>query len=243
MECSAARGKIGAWRDGELDRPAAAAVASHVEACPSCSALSRAHAALGETLRDPSLTFEPPPRLAERVAWLSRRRRPRTAFLPWAAAMAAGFLLGMGLTAWRGRSIRADALAAELAGNQVRALQPGRLTDVLSSDQHTVKPWFAGKLDFSPPVKDLAAAGFPLLGGRVDAVAGRPVAALVYARRRHVINLYVCPAAGMPDAVASGRNGFHVRHWRDGEMAFWAVSDLDPRELDRFAELVRSGSS
>jgi len=125
----------------------------------------------------------------------------------------------------------------------VRALQPGKLVDVPSTDRHTVKPWFGGKLDFSPPVKDLAAEGFPLLGGRLDAVAGRPAAALVYTRRRHVISLYICPAAGMPETVSSGRNGFHVRHWRDGEMAYWAVSDLDPAELERFAQLFRSRPS
>ena len=238
MDCSTIRGDIGAWRDGELDRDRAAAVAEHVSGCPDCGARARAHAALSAAIGDRSLAFSPPPALAEKIARGTRRRRM---IRPWAAAAAAGFLLGIGVMARRERTVRGEDLAAELAGDQVRALQPGKLTDVLSSDRHTVKPWFAGKLDFAPVVEDLAAEGFPLVGGRVDALAGRPAAALVYARRRHVINVYVCPAAGMPDAVSAEYNGFHVRHWRRGDMAFWAVSDLDPGELDRFVSLLRAG--
>jgi len=242
MDCSGFRADIGAWRDGELEASRSDALASHVEECASCAAWTRAHDDLRRALRDPSLRFEPSARLASRIA-AARPRRRRTPILPWAAAAAAGLLAGIGIMGYRGRSIRADALAAELAGDQVRALQPGKLTDVLSSDRHTVKPWFAGRLDFSPPVRDLASGGFPLVGGRVDALAGRPVAALVYSRRRHVINLYVRPSEGMPAAVASERNGFHVRHWREGEMAFWAVSDIDPGELDRFVLLLRTPPS
>ena len=237
MDCSTIRGEIGAWRDGELGPDRAFAVAAHVSGCPDCAALARAHAALAAALGDRSLAFSAPPALAEKIA---RGRRSRRTVLPWLAA-AAGFLLGLGLMARRERAVRGEDLAAELAGNQVRALQPGKLTDVLSSDRHTVKPWFAGKLDFAPVVEDLAAQGFPLVGGRVDALAGRPAAALVYARRRHVISVYVRPAAGMPDGVSAEYNGFHVRHWRRGDMAFWAVSDLDPAELDRFVSLLRAG--
>jgi anti-sigma factor RsiW len=236
MDCSTIRGDLGAWRDGELDPDRAAAIAGHVSVCPDCAVRARAHAALAAALGDRSLAFPPPPALAKKIA---RGGRTRRTAVPWLAA-AAGLLLGLGIMARRERAVRGEDLAAELAGNQVRALQPGKLADVLSSDRHTVKPWFAGKLDFAPVVEDLAAEGFPLVGGRVDALAGRPAAALVYARRRHVISVYVCPAAGMPGAVSPEYNGFHVRHWRRGDMAFWAVSDLDPAELDRFVALLRA---
>jgi anti-sigma factor RsiW len=115
------------------------------------------------------------------------------------------------------------------------------LFDVRSTDQHTVKPWFLGKLDFSPPVDDFAPLGFPLVGGRLDYVAGRPVAALVYQRRQHTINVFVWPAADSNEAPTDTRalRGFQVRHWTRDGMAFWAVSDLNDTELDQFARALR----
>ena len=186
---------------------------------------------------DPALRFEPPQQLIERIARISgERSRPRSV-IPW--ALAAGFLLAAGLMAYRAQSLRADALSAELVDNQLRSLQPGNLAAVVSSDRHTVKPWFAGKLDFSPPVKDLAAEGFPLLGGRVDALGGRTVAALAYRRQQHVINLYVVPEGSIPEAAPAERSGFHIRHWRQEGMVFWAVSDVESAELSRFESLLR----
>ena len=128
---------------------------------------------------------------------------------------------------------RSDALVE----SHIRALQPGHLMDVPSGDQHTVKPWFDGRVDFAPPVKDLAAARFPLLGGRLDYLAGRSVAVLVYGRDKHVIDLYVWPAARSAPSGVDNRAGYNIQRWSQDGMAFSAVSDLNGRELDEFARL------
>lgn len=130
------------------------------------------------------------------------------------------------------------ALEQELASSHVRALMVAHLTDVASSDQHTVKPWFQGKLDYSPPVKDLANDGYPLIGGRLDYVAGRPVAALIYRRHGHLINLFVWPADGQTAPTLHSHQGYQLAHWRNAGMQFWAVSDLNGEELQTLARLI-----
>ncbi len=119
---------------------------------------------------------------------------------------------------------------------------PGHLTDVLSSDQHTVKPWFNGKIDYSPPVSDFAGQGYPLIGGRLDYVGGRPVAALVYGRRQHIINVLLWPATSRTDGSAvRTRQGYHLLHWTTADYTYWVVSDLGMAELQDFARLLRAG--
>jgi len=130
-------------------------------------------------------------------------------------------------------------LDAELVSDHVRALRVGRLTQVVSTDRHTVKPWFQGRLDYAPPVFDLAAQGFPLMGGRVEHVRGSDVATLAYARNRHVIDVFVWPSvdgSAPVRSVNSVHRGFNVLHWSDGSMQYWAVSDLESAEMQRFAQ-------
>jgi anti-sigma factor RsiW len=246
MHCAEIREQIGALRDGELAPKRADEVARHVAQCPGCALRTAALDALGDRLKDPSLTYAPPPELFPRirtaVAWEAREReerRPRFSIAWLGLAAAAGIVVGALAVLQRDRAVRSNALAAELAGDQVRSLLPGRLVDVASSDRHNVKPWFAGKLDFSPPVPDLSPEGFPLVGGRVEVLSGQKAAALVYTRRLHVINVYVRPAAGVPAEASTLTSGFHIRHWNQGEMSFWAVSDLAPNELDAFIALFR----
>jgi anti-sigma factor RsiW len=128
-------------------------------------------------------------------------------------------------------------LEAELVAGHVRALQAGSLAEVLSTDRHTVKPWFQGRIDYAPPVRDLAEDGFALIGGRIEHVRGRAVATLAYQRRRHVIDLYVWPAQQQREPTRQVQRGFNLVHWDDGSMQYWAVSDLDAEELQAFARL------
>jgi anti-sigma factor RsiW len=184
-------------------------------------------------------------------ARLAQTRTPSTApaSAPWLAwAAAAVMVASLTGSIWFVRSSagaarpldRVDTVAQEVVDSHVRALMGEHLFDVRSTDQHTVKPWFLGKLDFSPPVTDLAPAGFPLTGGRLDYVAGRPVAALVYTRARHTINVFVWPEASdavhSPDARAI--RGFHLRNWTRGGMSYWAVSDVNDADLDQFVKLL-----
>jgi len=131
-------------------------------------------------------------------------------------------------------------LDAALVGDHVRALQVGRVTEVVSTDRHTVKPWFQGRIDYAPPVFDLAGDGFPLVGGRLEHVRGTVVATLVYARNRHVVDLFVWPSTAQQVPVRTTYRGFSVVHWADGAMQYWAVSDADGEEIDGFARLWKA---
>jgi len=250
-ECTEIRDHIGALRDGELAPARAETVTRHVASCPECGGRAAALDALGRRLKEPAFAFAPPPELAPRIRTAidyerrEREDRRRRAFpAAWLAlAAAAGIVAGTAGMLRRGRTVRAEALAAELASDQVRSLLPGRLVDVPSSDRHNVKPWFAGKLPFSPPVPDLSAEGFPLAGGRIEILAGRQAAALVYMRRRHVINVYVLPSEGAPGEASPLANGFHIRHWSNAQMSFWVVSELESKELDQFVEMFRARAS
>jgi anti-sigma factor RsiW len=168
-------------------------------------------------------------------AQISTRRR-----IAWIGGIAATLLLATGgwfLGAHRGS---ADADLDAVLDGHLRSLVPGHLTDVASTDQHTVKPWFAGRIDFSPPVIDPATEGFPLVGGRLDVMAGSEVAALVYSHRSHVINLFVRPSDTTAPVAAreTVKRGINIVSWSDGGMRFWAVSDLNMAELEQFRGLV-----
>jgi anti-sigma factor RsiW len=158
-------------------------------------------------------------------------------------AASIAFVLAVGYT-WGHARARGHLLIEEAVSAHVRSLQFNHLSDVVSTDRHTVKPWFAGKLDFSPPVVDLAAAGYPLAGGRLEHFSGRPAAALVFHRRAHVINLFIWPDAG--DAVASREdelNGYHLHAWSQGGFNFLAVSEIPAVELSQFSAAFQSANS
>jgi anti-sigma factor RsiW len=143
-----------------------------------------------------------------------------------------------------GNGVEADVVAREVLTSHLSSLMPGHLMDVVSTDQHTVKPWFDGRIDFSPPVNDFAVDGFRLVGGRLDYLAGRPVAALVYQRRKHIVNVFVWPSSdGSQSKVESTvHDGYNLLHWRRGGMNYWMASDLNAQEMGDFARLLRGES-
>ena len=169
-----------------------------------------------------------------------RRSVARVPFMRIAGAAAAVVLLAWGGWSVGATSRESGAATTAVVDGHLRSLTPGHLSDVASTDQHTVKPWFAGKLDFSPPVVDGAANGFPLVGARLDVVGGRSVAAMVYSRRGHIINLFVRPVAANERATdqTTTRLGYNVVDWTAAGMRFWAVSDLNAAELAQFRDLL-----
>jgi anti-sigma factor RsiW len=243
VDCRDLDGLLDAYLDRELDVAESASVRDHLDACDTCREKLAARKSLGRLVRRAPYYTAP----AALKARLPHSRTPvllSSRWLGWAAAALLVASLTGSLLVWS-QSARTrnsvDTVAEAVVDSHVRALMGEHLFDVRSTDQHTVKPWFLGKLDFSPQVDDLARIGFPLVGGRLDYVAGRPVAALVYMRAQHTINLFVWPAesASVRSDTRSIR-GFHVRHWTRGDMSFWAVSDLNDTELDQFARALQS---
>jgi anti-sigma factor RsiW len=243
VTCHEAGFLLDAYVDHELGRAPSLPLLEHLASCVSCGQRLADRVMLGHLVRSVPYHAAPDPL---RAAIVTARARPqfRTRLLALAAAVTMAVSLG-GATAVRMVRTRhaAGAPASIVDGvvsSHVRALTAGRLFDVRSSDQHTVKPWFLGKLDFSPPVEDLAPLGFPLIGGRVDDVAGEPVAALVYQRQLHAIDLFICPEpTGTSSEDVRSARGFQLRHWSRGDMSFWAISDLNDAELAEFERALR----
>ncbi len=218
--------------DGELDVAGSARVAAHIAACADCASLQQDLIKLSAKLRREWPKSEASPALRAAIAPKPPlgRRWQRAAF-PFGAGLAiAASLAFLFLPA------QPDP-ARELVSSHIRALQPGHLTDVLSSDQHTVKPWFDGRIDFAPPVRDFAQNGFPLVGARLDSIGGRTVAALVYRHEKHEIDLFIWPGRPSAPVTAKTALGYEVASWAAGGMEFRAVSDLNATDLAAFAAL------
>ncbi len=238
-----------AYLDQELGISDAIAIEGHLSSCSECQLEYAVQSAVSMRLKRDASYFEAPVRLAERIKLaLPRDRSESPRFKAWdfnwlnIGAVTVTLLAVL----WSGGLYLAipsaqDRLMDELISSHVRSLQVNHLSDVVSSDQHTVKPWFNGKLEFSPPVIDLASQGFPLIGGRLDYLNDRTVAVLIYRHNQHPINLYIWPS--MDRNVAShvqGRQGYHLIHWEVNGMNFWAVSEMAISDLEFFANAFRS---
>lgn len=243
MTCDEAKVLLHALLDGELDAGHAREVEAHATGCPRCTAELRQLRDVRQVMSGPNLRFSAPPTLRSRIeaAIPSPAMRPPA---PSRRSLLRGFAFGTALSAAAAASVlfvvvRSDQdqhILGNVVSAHLRSLQAEHLTDVLSTDQHTVKPWFNGKLAVAPPVVDLTAEGFTLLGGRLDYIDGKAVATIVYRRRVHVINLFVGQAVGLERATARNEmvQGFNVRRWKEQGLSFIAISDISADELQDF---------
>jgi mycothiol system anti-sigma-R factor len=265
MSCEEAIKLMDGYLDGELDPLTSQKIEQHLRDCRKCEEAYEAHTALAHAISRGAPYYKAPTELRQRVqsslrdavgvrvsrgatredhALLTSPRAERRLVLPeipwnWLALAAAIILAAIIASSFlpRLRQPTSDQfLATQLIASHVRSLMADHLTDVGSSDQHTVKPWLDAKLDFAAPVADLSSEGFPLVGGRLDYLDNHPVAALIYQRRKHFINLFVWPATpGASKAQKTvSRQGYHLLHWVDSDFNYWAVSDIGDGELQTF---------
>jgi anti-sigma factor RsiW len=251
MNCREVEELIHGFVDKELDLVRNLEIERHLHDCPACLGTHERLCAMRTAVIDRSLYFQAPAGLEDRLrARLRKASKPdaRVWTFPsssrWIGLAAALVLCVAGtwqIATMRQRSFADTTVGQEVVASHVRSLMATHLTDVPSSDHHTVKPWFNGKLDFSPVVADFGDRGFVLAGGRLDYLDNRPVAALVYKRRQHVINLFTWPTL-QPDLSieAFDQQGYHAFHWTKSHLTYWAASDLNPNELRQFAEMLRN---
>jgi anti-sigma factor RsiW len=258
VSCQETQNLIHGYIDGELDLVRNLEIERHLQACQTCSQAHRDQQALRSAITTNSLYYHAPASLPMRVRsavsnankpgvfpQIMSWKMPRIMSWRWLSvgvSLAAVAILALILAPILTRPSADELMAREIISAHVRSLMASHLTDVSSSDQHTVKPWFNGKLDFSPPVKDLTNQGFPLVGGRLDYINDRPVVALIYRRQQHFINLFIWPSAQgseMAKTEPAQRQGYHLFRWTTSGMTYWAISDLNERELKEFIQLLR----
>ncbi|MDB5319713.1 MAG: putative transrane anti-sigma factor [Phycisphaerales bacterium] len=253
MNCMQTRELIGPQLDGELDLMASLELKRHVECCLACAQVQERLQAVRSAVTASAPYYQAPEQFGDQIRAALRReiphapapRRPWRTFLrPLAVAAAvllvAGLALDMALHSYRSSS---HTLAREVVAAHVRSLMADHLLDVRSSNQHTVKPWFNGKIDFAPEVRDLADAGFPLEGGRLDYLDGHAVAALVYRHNLHVINCFVWPARDAEPAVASGAQGYTLVRFTDRGLTWCIISDAAPATLEEFTRALHANAA
>jgi len=250
MTCDEAKILLHALIDGELDAGHAREVEAHIAGCASCTAELAAYRTMREAIASADLRYTAPASLRQRLdaALPKPSPAPVSNVTPLASrrSVLRGFALGSAVSALAATGLFAIVLRnddqqlieSEIVSAHLRSLQPGHLIDVVSTDQHTVKPWFNGKLDVSPPVIDLTAKGFTLIGGRLDYVDARAIGAVVYKRRAHIINLFVAQTSSTARKPAKIETiqGFNIRSWSDRGLNYWAVSDIGADELNEFGE-------
>jgi anti-sigma factor RsiW len=253
VNCTQTRNLISGYLDGELDPVRSSEMEAHFQDCALCAAEYKNLQVVRDGIKDGSLYFNAPPGLGKKVQ-SSIRKAARTEgrsrmFSKWwvsaAVPLAAAAVLAVALAPLLRGPSTDDLLAREVLSSHVRSLMVNHLADVPSSDRHTVKPWFAGKLNFSPPVEDLVNDGYPLVGGRLDYLDNKPVAALIYHRNKHVINLFVWPSGSDSGQAIKMESlqGYNLIHWARSGMTYWAISDVNNSELEEFVQLIQKQTS
>ena len=252
MSCREFENLIHGYLDGELDLAGNLEVEKHLPQCEACMRTFENQQVIRAAIREGSLYHRPPAQLRQQILSAvhaeagdaSPMRISRGGNARWWIGIAATILIAASLIwqfAGRTENSGVNAIAQELVSDHIRSLLAAHLIDVQSMDQHTVKPWFNGKLDFSPPVLDLAKDGFVLVGGRLDYADQHSVAALVYQRQKHFINVFIWPAAREQKLATQSLNirGYHLVQWNDGGFNYSAVSDMAMTELERLTQLLR----
>src|SRR5713101_1227283 len=268
MNCEEATKLMDGYLDGELDPITSQAIEQHLRECRNCDQAYKTHGSLVRAIGNATPYYKAPAELRERIQsslreeiaerpmrnvardaqppFPRRQPEPRTILFgtPWnwlslAAAILFAAIIGWNVLPRLQRPGADQFLATQLIASHVRSLMANHLTDVASSDQHTVKPWLDAKLDFAPAVVDLSSEGFPLVGGRLDYLENRPVAALVYQRRKHFINLFTWPAESGTTGTTKTmtRQGYQLLHWVDSDINYWAVSDVSEADLQAFKKV------
>jgi len=253
VSCQEVQDLLHGYVDGELDLVRTLDIERHLRDCSACAPVHAQQQALRSALRDSALYFTPPEPLESRILVAVQRVSNANTWTwewswRWLSLGAAVACVAIVLWSVMPLSIEfssPDHALQELVAGHVRSLMVDHLTDVTSSDSHTVKPWFEGKLDFSPPVPELTMQGFRLVGGRLEYFGKQPAAVLVYQRREHVINLFMWPAQPQAggNATMVTRQGYHLAHWQVSGMSYWAVSNLNQAELQEFVRAVRQQTS
>jgi|SRR5579871_865148 len=250
MNCDHARELLTAYVDSELDVLHCIEIEDHLATCDECSRVVKMQQSIHSAFQANSPIFQPPADLASRVTAQLTAGSPVIKTAPpkswiakpstWIAAAAAIIFAVFAVREIPRPAAPGDLIAQEIFDSHLRSLQPGHLTDVESSDRHTVKPWFNGKVDFSPPVFDLTDEGFPLIGGRLESIEGHPVAALVYRRARHEISLYLWPDSEAISGATHVQQGYNMLQWNDRGFCWWLVSDLNLSELEQLESKLKA---
>jgi anti-sigma factor (TIGR02949 family) len=250
MRCDDIRPRLDAYVDGELDETERVLFNDHLADCPECGPEAAALERLRAEIRHQAPAYRAPSALRSQIRTALRREAAASArsamaapgWLAYAASILIAVAVGSAGTWLISGERQQDTIADEIIDSHLRSLLGDHLTDVASSDRHTVKPWFAGRTELSPPGVDLAAQGFPLVGGRLDLIQGKPVPALVYRAGKHVINVFVLPASDGDHAETVTRRGYTLRHWRQGDLGYWAVSDAGSDEFANFERAFRAAA-
>jgi len=250
MNCNDVQHLIDGYVDGELDLVRSLEIEEHLQQCTSCKQAYESRQVLRRDLKQGNFYYYAPATLQKRIqSSLQKTSTPPLRIITRRTLVAAAALTLLVILAWSTLRLllpppASNTLTQEVLASHIRSLMPGHLMDVASSDQHTVKPWFDGKLDFSPPVVDLKQQGYPLTGGRLDYVDNRAVAVLVYQHGEHVINLFVWPASYNESlqATTTTEQGYHIVSWAKSGMIYWAVSDLEEAQLQEFVRLLQQNT-
>ena len=252
MKCSESLKLIGVYVDHELDIRSAMDFENHTDQCEKCGQALEQAKALTQALKSDQLYHRAPDSLRTSISMMmadqtitkrteeetSNRNKVSMSWWSFGLSLASVAALSLTFSLQLAKPSAGMLISQEVMSSHVRSLMEGHLADVVSTDQHTVKPWFAGRLNYSPPVEDFSSQGYPLIGGRLEYIGQRPVSALIYKHNKHIINVYVWPAKDMDRTETLSREGFNLIEVNKSGMIFWIVSDLNTKELKNFANML-----